>query len=274
MKKSIVVRLRKLPRKTWVLMATLVLGALYYVFYVPPEPEVEGHFFFRIAGEPFLVPQAYMYDSEVWEGRNYSSFNFKASLPGLGPDGEEAAKDWKNGSPLLVSVSVEQVRESFTKMGVADPDAVLAEELAQNKIEFNDDRRQTNAYLQDQGFDFQKDWNAFVAANRHREWELINADALLNLPPDLSNPESDFENTIVAFSGGRMVWKMNCSKSKNVPSPHCLGEHHRPNDKFSLLVFFHRTYDQSAVDIVHGARELVERWNQAGRAHAANEQTE
>lgn len=253
----------------WTLgIATLIGGAFYYR-YVPPSAEVEGQQFFYAYDEPFLVPDRYIHNRTYWERRYYPGFFFYAAMPGLTPDAAEAEAEWAIGSPRMVSVLVESAKAIFSRHPENIGKMTTPEFYTQN-LTTGPGREKPYAEWTDAEKQLRQEWLSFVAANRDREWELIDVGDRLYLSRPLDPNSVDFETHYVAFSGGRLVVFVSCSKPETVPSPSCSGIYHRPGDAFEIRADFSRVQFDHALDIIQGCRDLLNRFNEAGKNHLKN----
>ena len=262
----------KLRKRTVILLMLpllLIVAALVFIR-VPPDQEVEGHRFFFVYGEPFLVPDPYVYDSIIWERDNLAYFRFNTSLPGLGPNGHDAAQDWANGTPLLVTAWVTTIESIIhdpedRTLGLTSP-----EWYTQNQIDSKEWERETYPGTPISKVPLRERWRDFVAQNRHRDGVVFDVSDIFGWHHTYSSPDEDIDTHHIAFADGRVALLMRCDQPEPKTSPHCSGNYNPPGDPFEISVLFNREELPQAMEIIEGMRALLERFNQAGRTHLKN----
>ncbi|MBF0251957.1 MAG: hypothetical protein HQL35_15160 [Alphaproteobacteria bacterium] len=225
------------------------------------QERIKGHFLMDVAGVPFLVPYDYATIQKGQEGPQREIF-LRASLPEVGRDGKQAAREKMTGTPRLLQIRMFPPESELT----LDPGALIPEQVVKNHITlFQEKRGGMQGPARD--IDFKARWDDFAAAHKDADGELVDATALLGWDTK-GTPASAFHKRVfVAFSKGRVVAFANCDTPRPGTFPGCWTYYQGPEDRFAFNFTYAIEHQDRTVDIARKVTALMNSFNEAAIRH-------
>jgi len=188
-----------------------------------------------------------------------------ASLPGVGPDGKSAAKEWAKGSPRLLMIGAFPPT-LYTNMREGN---LFPEQVVENRINlFEGNRHKYDSPFSE--IEFKRDWPAFVQSNSNREERVLDATHFLAWNSIGTPPEKSYKSAFVVISGGRIIMYGSCNTprpDRDVYFPNCTSYFQEPGGVFSLRLTYDAARQRNSLLIARQLSARLKTFNKAAVAH-------